>query len=688
MADEKLLEQIKRDYRIAVDASSNSRVSQLDDQKFAAASSDNKFAWDAYAQATRTADGVGTRPMLTINIIPQHIRQVTNEQRQNRPAVKVLPVDDKADPETAKIFNGIIRHIEVSSDADIAIDTACESQVTHGEGYFRIVAEYCDADSFDQDLRVKRIRDPFSVRMDPRIQSPTGEDAKFCFIETEMSKDEFKAEFPDAAEISWDSADPNMLQWQRGENIVVAEYYHIESVRKTICLWPDGSVSVKGEKDYPGVQPLKERVASVPQIKWCKTNGFEILGDERDVPGPFIPVFRVVGNEWVINGEVIVSGIVRTAKDPLRMLNYWTSQEAEMLALAPKAPFIMADGQDENFEGEWRTANVVNHPVLHYNPIVLDGVAVPPPQRQAPPMPSQGIIEAKLQAIDAVKQTTGQYNPSLGAQGNETSGKAIIARQRESDVGTFHFVDNLDRALRSAGRYYIEVIPVYYDRGRVARIIGEDGEPDHATIDPTCDQACMERKNEETGEIEKIYNLSVGKYDVTSSVGPGYTTKRQEAAEFMATILQGNKELMAVMGDLYFGMLDVPGADEIAERLKRTIDPKLIGDEKGDSDPKLEQALSLIEQLTQAVNEGEEKLQAVVGSIEKKKVDIQAYDAETKRLGVIKEAIPPDMWPEIVINSGVLTSMDIDNISERGIVEQHPAAPPAGTTAPAPETVQ
>lgn len=679
-ADDKLLEEIKRNYRIAVDAHSACRLSQLDDLKFAAGSPDNKWQWDTEALASRSGGtGVSVRPTLTINQLPQHIHQVTNDQRQNRPAIKVLPVDDKADPETAKVFNGIIRHIQVSSDADLAYDTACESQVTHGEGYFRIVAEYCDPESFDQDLRFKRIRDPFSVRMDPRIQIPTGEDARFCFIETEMSKEEFESEYPDAEPISWPTNDVNMPLWTRGDSIVVAEYYRVVQEKATLCMWEDGSVSLGEDerKQYQdrGIQQLMkdgkpvERTTTIPKVKWCKTNGFQILGDQKTVPGPFIPVFRVVGNEWVIEGEIVVSGIVRNAKDPQRMVNYWTSQEAEMLALAPKAPFVIAAGGVEGFEAKWNTANVVNYPYLEYNPIVLDGnVPAPPPQRMAPPMPSQGIIEAKLQALDAVKQTTGQYNPSLGAASNEVSGKAIIARQKETDVGTYHYVDNLDRAMRSAGRYCVDTIPVYYDRKRVARILGEDGKPDHATIDPQSPQAHVEQKGED-GAIEHIYNPSVGKYDVVSTVGPGYTTKRQEAAEFMATVLQGNKELMAVMGDLYFEMLDVPGADEIAERIKRTIDPKLLGDENdGKKDPRLEQAMGMIEQLSQQLNE-------VTSELESAEHKIKIYDAKTKRLGVMKDTIPADFWPEIVMESGVLDETHLDQVSDR--------MPPGGFEPPA-----
>lgn len=638
-----VLDTAKARFKRSIDAHAESRQSQLDDQKFSAGNSDNNYQWDALAQASRQGGPVG-RPMLTINQLPQHIRQVTNEERQNRPAVKVLPVDDKADPKVAEVFNGIIRHIEVRSDADVAIDSACDDQVTHGEGYFRVLAEYCDETSFDQDLLIKRIRNAFAVYDDPDIQDPTGLDRKWCFIVDELTKEEFEAQFPDADAVSWTlSGTGDYTSWFTTDGkLRVAEYYRIEKEKKTLCLWADGSTSFKGdegaEKRYAaqGIpramgkdgKPV-ERVTTVSVIRWCKTNGFQILGEEKVVPGPFIPLFRVVGNEWYIDGKVIVSGIVRNAKDPQRMVNYWWSQEAEMLALAPKAPFVGGAGAFEGFEDKWQNANVVNYSYLEYNPISEDGTLIPPPQRVAPPMPPSGIIEAKLQSIDAVKQTTGQYNPALGAQSNETSGKAILARQHESDVGTYHYNDNLARAIRACGRYLVAVIPTYYDRKRIARIIGEDGTPDHAIIDPNAKQAYAEVQNEQ-GVIEEIYNPSVGKYDVVSSTGPSYTTKRMEAADGMLALVQANPQLMQVVGDLLVKNLDWPGADEIAARLKRAVPPNILGDDQNNDDPRLGQAMQMVEALTKELQGAHQQFTEYQQSMEVQKVNIDKFEATSK----------------------------------------------------------
>lgn len=685
MADaSKILEVAKKRYKRTVDAQSDSKINQLDDRKFVAASPDNKWQWDNLALATRTTDGSSTaRPALTVNLMPQHVYQVTNDQKQNRPAGKVLPVDDKADPKTAEVFNGIIRHIEVSSNADIAVDSACKSQVEEGEGFFRIVAEYADTDSFDQELKFKRIKDPFAVKMDPDIQDPTGSDAKFCFIEEPMTKEEFEEAFPDADPVSFSPGDrpADLAAWFNDGKLIVAEYYRVEQDEQDVCLWPDGQTTTgkDARKPYDDAQikPVKERKAKVPVVKWCRTNGFQILGEEKVVPGDCIPVFRVVGNEWFVEGKSIVSGIVRNAKDPQRMVNYWWSQEAELLALAPKAPFVGYAGQFEGFETKWKQANVTNYPYLEANGILdsTGNAVLPLPQRMPPPMPPSGIIEAKVQALDAVKQTTGQYDASLGARSNETSGKAILARQREGDVGTYHYGANLALAVRAYCKYLVKVIPVYYDRKRVARIIGEDGEPSHATIDPQLadenGQPLAYKKTKTESGIEEIYNPCVGKYDVVASTGPSYTTKRQEAAEFMAQVLQGNKELMQVMGDLYFRMLDVPGVDEIADRLKRAVPPQLLGDEGDEDDPRVQQMNQVIEQLTQ-------ELHGAIDSLNSAETKIKEYDAETKRISALAKYLTPDVVAQIV-GSSLLTSTDLDQINSRIAPDhemQNPIQPP------------
>ena len=645
----------------AMDVYSDSRQDELEDLRFFAGSPDNQFQWPQDVLATRGSvqgQTLNARPCLTINKLPQHVRQVTNDQRQNRPSGKVIPADDKADIEVADVFDGIVRHIEYISDADVAYDTACENQVTFGEGYIRILTEYCDENTFDQDIKIGRIRNSFSVYMDPLIQDPCGADAKWCFITDDIRKDEYEQMFPDATPVttlmSQGVGDPNLTQWLMDDTIRIAEYFYVDSERKTLNLYPGNVTAFEGSREDKqmksmGISPMRSREADRRVIKWVKTNGYEVL-EEREWPGKWIPVVRIVGNEFEVEGKIIVSGLVRNAKDAQRMYNYWTSQEAEMLALAPKAPFIGYGGQFEGYEHQWKTANTNNWPYLEVNPDVTDGngQVLPLPQRAMPPMAQQGLISAKMGASDDIKSTTGQYDPSLGASSNERSGRAIMARQQQSDTGTYHYVDNLARGVRHITRQIIDLIPKIYDTERIARIIGLDGETGMAKINPMQPEPVRKVMDENGIVIDKIYNPSVGKYDVKVTTGPSYMTKRQEAMDAMSQILQGNPQLWAVAGDLFVKNMDWPGAQEMAERLRKTIDPKILEDQ---DDPALQAANQQMEAMQQQIQQLTTMLQQVGQSMEAQELRIKEYDSETKRLNVMSTSMTPEQVQEVVMQT-------------------------------------
>ena len=524
MKDKDIISVAKSRFTMAVSAYSESREDELDDLRFYAGSPDNAWQWPADVLQTRGSvqgQTINARPCLTINKLPQHVRQVTNDQRQNRPSGKVIPVDDKADVEVAEIFDGLVRHIEYISDADVAYDTACENQVSYGEGYIRLLTEYCDDNSFNQDIKIGRIRNSFSVYMDPTIQDPCGSDAQWCFITEDLTKEEYERQFPDAQPISsmmqQGVGDSSTSQWISENTVRIAEYFYIEHEKATLNLYYGNVSAMKGSVEdqdmvMRGMKPIRTRTVDIKKVKWCKINGFEVL-ESQDWAGASIPVVRVVGNEFEVDGRIYVSGIVRNAKDAQRMYNYWTSQEAEMLALAPKAPFIGYGGQFEGYEMQWKTANTTNWPYLEVNPDVTDGAGgvLPLPQRAPPPLPQTGLIQAKMGASDDIKGTTGQYDSSLGQTSNERSGKAILARERQADVGTYHYVDNLARAVRYITRQIVDLVPKIYDTERIARIIGIDGETDIVKVNPNQPMPVNKIVDQQGIVLEKIYNLGVGK---------------------------------------------------------------------------------------------------------------------------------------------------------------------------------
>jgi hypothetical protein len=681
--DDDRLATMRHRFTVAMAAYSDSREDELDDLRFMAGSPDNAWQWPADVLATRGAvqgQTINARPCLTINKLPQHVRLVTNEQRQNRPTARVIPADDNADPEVAEIFDGIVRHIEYMSDADVAYDTACDNQVTYGEGYIRVLTEYTNENSFEQDIRIGRVRSSFSVYMDPMIQDPCGQDARYCFITEDIPKAEYEAMYPDATPVtgmmSQGVGDQTLSMWVSQETVRIAEYFYIDSKRETLNLYPDNVTAFSGTPEDKRLKaaygkPIKSRESERRRVMWIKTNGYEVL-EEREWAGKYIPVVRVIGNEFEVDGQIYISGLVRNAKDAQRMYNYWVSQEAEMLALAPKAPFIGYGGQFEGYELQWKTANTNNWPYLEVNPDVSDGAGnpLPLPERAQPPLAQTGLIQAKMGAGEDIKSTTGQYDSSIGATSNERTGRAILARERQGDTSTYHYVDNLARAIKYVARQLVDLIPKIYDTQRVARIINVEGEVDMARINPAQPEAVRRVVDEQGVEIMKIYNPNVGTYDVHVSSGPSYMTRKQEAMDTMGQILQTNPALWGVAGDLFVKNMDWPGAETMAKRFEKMLDPRVL--QNTDESPEAQVMRQQIMQMSQAMEETKAQVQQVLQSyeIQKLKIDeqnaqIKAYDAETKRLSAMQSGLTPEQVQDIVQGT-IAAALDTGDIVPGG----------------------
>jgi hypothetical protein len=293
-------------------------------------------------------------------------------------------------------------------------------------------------------------------------------------------------------------------------------------------------------------------------------------------------------------------------------------------------------------------------------------------------MASSGLLQAKAGASEDIKSTTGQYNASLGMGSNERSGKAILARQREGDVGTYHYGDNLTRAVRHVARQLVDLIPKIYDTQRIARIIGEDGETKMVKINPEQQEPVKEIRDMNNPDvvIEKIYNPGVGKYDVVATTGPGYATKRQEALEAMAQLLQGNPQLWQVAGDLFVKNMDWPGAQEMSKRFAKTIDPKLMED--GDKSPELQAAEMQMQAMGQEMENMHQMLQNVQQSMEARDLDIKtfeaeikAYSAETQRISAVQAGMSEEQIQDIAMGV-VAAAMESQNLMMPEMREEIP----------------
>ncbi len=559
----------KKRFKQASDAWSVQRAEAVKDLRFFI----GETQWPEKVRREREVEGL---PCLIINRLPQFVATVVGDQRQNRPAIKVSPVDSGADKQTAEILEGLIRNIEYISMADVAYDRSFEFPVICGHrGFLRVVAEYAGEDTFEQDLKIKGVLNPLSVVYDPTCREPDFSDAGYCYITEDVPEEAFKAEYPDASPCEWEtSSNVDSRRSHAIEMVRVVEAFWKEPAKKTIVQLLDGRVV-----DSEDLQDLQEddpfvivamddddkeirREVDTYKIMWAKMTGGEVLEGPREwMPGArYIPVVPVAGFELNVEGEIHQWGLVRYAKDPQQAYNFTRTKEIETIALAPKSPWIGTKRMFEGFENMWAQANGKAFSYLPYNPDPQ--AAGQAPQRIAPPATNSAITNSSLQAVDEIKSVVGIYDASLGQKSNETSGKAILARQRESDTATFTYIDNLSRAIRLLGKVLIDLIPRVYDSERIVRVLGVDGSEKQVQV------------NRRIGDIV-LHDLTVGKYDVTVSVGPSYATQRIEAANSMIQFMQAYPNGAPLIADLLAGSMDWPKAEEVAERLKAALPPQI-----------------------------------------------------------------------------------------------------------------
>jgi hypothetical protein len=608
-----LLKEAKEAFELCVANESENRAAALDDIRFARLGEQ----WPAEVRKRRELDA---RPCLTINRLPAFIRQVVNDARQNRPAIKVHPADDAADPAVAEIYNGLIKNIEYTSDADTAYDTALDSAVTSGLGYFRINTRYASDDGFDQDIVIQRVANPFSIFADPYSTAADSADWNLAFVVDSMDRERFRARYKGADKVDWDALGYAGLAapWLDDDRIMAAEYWTRRPVRRLILALSNGETvgedvfrANKAMFDAAGVSVIgRPREALSYEVKQHLLTGAEVL-ETVDWAGRYIPIVPVYGDEVNLEGRRHLRSLVRDAKDPQRMFNYWRTTSTELVALAPRAPFIGPRGAFKTDADKWATANVENHAYIEF-----DGPS--PPMRQEFGGVPAGALQEAINASDDIKSILGLYDASLGAASNETSGRAILARMREGDVSTFHFVDNLSRAIRHAGRILIDLIPKVYSEPRILRVLGPGGEPSTVAVNQSPAPAGQGDPN------LAVYDLAVGKYDLTVEAGPSFTTRREEAANQMIQLIQAFPEAAPVLGDLLAKNLDWPGAEEIAERLKALLPPQLQPNAQGAGpDPQV-----------QALQQQLAALQADK-TIQGRKLDIDQYRAETERMQTV-----------------------------------------------------
>lgn len=566
--DETLLEGAKERYKTADEGWRDIYAAALDDLHFVYDVGPGQ--WPEEIRKDR-----GDRPSLTINKLLKFVRQMRGDSRQNRPRIKVIPVDDAADVQRAELYNGLIRQIEYLSSAEVAYDTAYMNAVSASIGFFRIITEYSDPYGFEQDIKIKRVMNPFAVRFDPSPKEFDLSDAAYCFIEEVMTKKDFEAQYKGAKSVGFDgqTIGQQYTGWFDKDTVRVAEYFYKEETKKKLGLvefiFPNGMTQTISGILTPEIiemigagkaRLLQERETVIREVKWAKMTGEEVL-ERQDWPGKDIPVIPVMGDEVVVNGKRHILSLIRGAKGPQQMYNYWSTSATETVALAPKSPYMVAAKQVEGFEGEWQEANRKNRMFLRYKHIP----GMQKPSREHPPQIPTGIVAMMQNTAFELEDQLGRYEASKGAPSNERSGIAIQARVAQSDKGTFTFVDNFSRAIIFAGRQLIDLIPKIYDTERAVRVQGEDGNEQ------------LVRVNQNTGQLDAagkpmiMNDLTVGKYDLIATVGASYSSRRQEMLDMMIKSMQYAPTVAPALAPLIFKYSDWPGAEEVSNAIKQAV---------------------------------------------------------------------------------------------------------------------
>jgi hypothetical protein len=644
--------------KLANDADTMNRQEALEDLKFGGGDQ-----WPVELQNSRNLE---SRPVITVNKVDNYCRQVCNQQRQQRPRIKVHAMNTHEDMVDAQTIQGVVRHIENNSNADHAYDNAFEYAVRMGWGYFRVRTDYVSEDSFEQEIYIDPIDNPFTVYFDPNSVAPDGSDADRCLITTMMPKKEFSKLYPDASvdggtSFTQRGTGDSQSEWITKEDIRLAEYFYTVREKATLYQLSDGSSTFAEDKDLfarlqmAGIEVVDQRSSYKKTIKYCKLTAIDII-EEGTWAGKYIPIIPVYGRHIVIGDKRKKFGMIRYAKDPQRMYNFWQTSITEGVALAPKAKWLIAEGQDEGHENDWANANIKSFPLLRYKQTDIDGRPAPVPQRLQPEPPQAGIMAAAAGVDDDIKSIMGVFDPAQLKQGN-ISGKALNGQQQQVDLTNYDYYDNLTRSISHCGTIILDLLPKIYDTERVMRIIGDDGKPELLTVN----------QRDSVGRV--LNDMTVGQYDVVMDTGPGYNSKRQEAVDSMLPLLAADPSLMQSCGDLVFRNMDWPGADVIADRLA-AANPLAQIDEKSDIPPQVQMQLA---QGKQQIEQLQQQLQSMQLML-KNRADVEQMkqEGETKRklMDVTSRAHNTETMAEVRVNDQNTRSITSQNKTELDAIVQ------------------
>lgn len=639
LKDDDLLRLARERFEEAYEEDHWNRDQAIDDLEF--------LAGEQWPDAIRVEREEANRPILVINRMPQFLRQVTGDIRKTNPSISISPGDDDADNDLAEVYEGLVRQIERCSDAQSVYEGSAESAASCGMGWFRVLTDY-ESRSFNQEIKLERIYNPLSVYCDPQARDVTRKDARYIFVVDMLEQEQFEEQFPGKKVSSWESSGmPEYLShWYDGDRVLIAEYFWREPVTRHLGQMEDGRVVDMDEPGSALIPVVRTRKFEDYDVYWAKLSGEAVLTKPRKLSTRFIPIVGVIGEEMHIGERLVRSSVIRYAKDAQRMYNYWRSAQTEVIALQPKAPFKVTPKHIGGLEPFWDDINTSNRPYVVYNP----DPSAPPPQRENPPVPSTGMMQEIALAADDMKATTGIYDSALGEKSNESSGVAIRQRQLESDVSTSIYVDNLAKSIAHCGRIIVDMIPSVYDTNRMIRVLGQD-------------------EAEKIVEVNKpvltpsgplvVNDLSRGKYDVVVKTGPGYSTRRQEAADAQLEFIRAVPNVAQFVMDLIARNMDWPGAEEFADRLQKILPPGVVERDVSEMTPEEQQAYMMEQQAAQQAK----AMQEAIAQMEMRQAEADVQKSEAGAMKDMAQAQETQVEAalkgiELVVKRGLLAEAE------------------------------
>jgi len=696
-------------FKRAQDWEQEARENIRSDMKFAEGDSRNNYQWPDNITTDRQA---AMKPLLTNNMVRQHNLQIVNDARQNKPGIEIRATGSGATYDAAKVFEALVRHIEYQSDAQDAYDSATYHQVYGGIGYCRLITKYSDDDGFNQDLMIRRVDDPLSIYLDPDIKQYDGSDARFGFSFSDFDKREFARKYPAYKDTAIRPQFADVASdWVSADKVRVAEFYRKVDKSDRLFEVPPGIMPDKQDGGVVRGSDLPEEIVVAFKaakfrsrlIKKTVVEHFTIAGGDviaRTIwPGQYIPIARFVGEETVIDGKLDRKGHTRSMISAQQMHNFFYSAAVEHVALQNKSPYLADIRSIEGYEEYWRNSNTKNYAFLPYNGVDDNGTELPPPRREPAPEMAQAFIQGLNVSSQLIMDVSGQHQANLGEPSNEKSGVAIQQRQRQGDNATAHYIDHQAQAVRFLGRMIVDVIPKIYDTERVFEILEPDGSRYKLKIDPAHSDAHEQKQNVEAPDydpnaVAAVFNPSIGRYAVIADIGPSFATKRQDAFNAYSQLLAQNQELTKVAADLMFKNADFPGADELAQRLRRTIPPNLLSDDTGPPPAvqQLQQQLQAMQQhAQQVIGQADQETTQLKAENARLKADIsdraartaiEDYKAETARMAAVAQIDPIALIPIIreqvsqMLGQPALPVMQAHQVQD----EMHAAAMDAATT--------